>query len=244
MNPSTRTTITTLAAVALAIGGLLGPRPLAVAVLLLSFALALGWPVLTWIPHWITGSAIVLGAGALATIGVLLGVREPYLRHMVVALALAAVAALVVEVFQPSPPGTVLTAVAGTVGGATVAAAGAAWIAAARTPGAEDLVVTGAVALALGAVASTLTPRMSWNAVIALSVGAIFGAAAGIVFPTFEWYGGALVGLSCTAAVVMIHEVTRRETETESVWAGIAAGVTPVTVAGALVYISARLLIG
>ena len=244
MNPWTRATVAAAAAAALAVAGMYGPRLLAVAVLALSFVLAIGWPVLSWTPHWISGSAIVLGSGALSVVGVLLGRDEPFLRHMVIALAASTVAALIVEVLHPSPPGQVVTAVAGTVSGATIAASGAAWIATARTPGAEDLVVAGALALAISAIASVLTTRMSINVIAALVLSTGVGIGTGSVFPSIEWYGGALVGLLCACSFIAIHELTRREIANTSVWAGIASGIVPVTVGGALVYIGGRILVG
>ncbi len=244
MNPWTRATVAAASATLLAVAGVHGPRWLAVAVLALSFVLAIGWPVLTWTPHWISGSAITLGSGALSVVGVLLGRDEPFLRHMVIALAASTVAALIVEVVRPSPPGHVVTAVAGTVSGATVAASGAAWIATARTPGAEDLVVAGALALAISAIASVLTTRMAVNIVAALVLGVGVGIGCGSVFPSIEWYGGGLVGLLAACSFIAIHELTRREVANTSVWAGIASGITPVTVGGALVYIGGRILVG
>ena len=244
MNPWTRATVAAAAAAVLAVAGMYGPRLLAVAVLALSFVLAIGWPVLSWTPHWISGSAIVLGSGALSVVGVLLGRDEPFLRHMVIALAASTVAALIVEVLHPSPPGQVVTAVAGTVTGATIAASGAAWIATARTPGAEDLVVAGALALAISAIASVLTTRMSINVIAALVLATGVGIGTGSVFPSIEWYGGGLVGLLCACSFIAIHELTRREIANTSVWAGIASGIVPVTVGGALVYIGGRILVG
>ena len=244
MNPSTRATAAAVAAAALAVAGVYGFRWLAVAVLGVSFFLALGWPALTWTPNWFIGSSIVLGSGALATVGVLLGKDEPFLRHMVVALAASAVVALVMEVLKPSPPGQVVTAVASTVSGATVAASGAAWIAAARTPGAEDLVVAGAAALFVAAIASTLTSNMAVNIALAIALGTGIGASSGTVFADITWYGGGLVGFLCACAFISIHELTRRDVENKSALAAIASGITPVTVAGALVYIGGRILVG
>ncbi len=244
MNPWTRATVAAASAALIAAAGYFGFRWLAVAVLFLSFILAIGWPVLSWTPHWIAGSIVTLGTGALAVVGVLLGRDEPYLRHMVIALAAGVIAALVIEVIRPSPTGQVVTAVAGTVSGAAVAASGAAWIATARTPGAEDLVVAGAVALAISAVASVLTPRMGINVVIAIVLSVAVGIGSASIFPSIEWYGGALVGLLAALSFIALHELTRREVANTSIWAGIASGVAPVTVGGALVYIGGRILVG
>jgi hypothetical protein len=244
MNPSTRATAAALASVAIALGGYYGFRWLAVVVLGTSFFLAIGWPALTWTPNWVVGSFVVLGSGAFATVGVLLGEEEPFLRHMVVALAASAIVAMVLEVLRPSPPGQVVTAVASTVTGATIAASGAAWIAAARTPGAEDLVVAGAAALFVAAIISTVTPSMTFNTIAAIVCGTGLGAASGTVFPSIEWYGGGLVGLLCACSFISVHELTRRDISNSSPLAAIASGIIPVTVAGALVYIGGRILVG
>jgi hypothetical protein len=244
MNPSTRATAAAVTAAALAVSGYYGPRWLAVAVLAASFFLAIGWPALTWTPNWLVGSSVVLFSGGLATVGVLLGRDEPFLRHIVVALAASAVLALVLEVLHPSPPGQVVTAVASTVTGATVAASGASWIAAARTPGKEDLVVAGAAALFMAAIASTLTSKMWINTILAIVFGTGIGAVSGRAFPSIEWYGGALVGVLCACAFVSIHELTRRDVTNRSSLAAISSGITSVTIAGALVYIGGRILVG
>jgi hypothetical protein len=162
----------------------------------------------------------------------------------VVALAASAVAALALEVLHPSPPGQVVTAVASTVSGATIAASGAAWIAAARTPGSENLVVAGAAALFMAAIASTLTSIMWINTILAITLGTGIGAASGSVFPSIEWYGGALVGLLCACAFISIHELTRRDVANRNPLAAISSGITSVTIAGTLVYIGGRILVG
>jgi hypothetical protein len=244
MNPSTRATAAALSAAAIAVGGYFGSQWLAVAVFTVSCFLAIGWPALTWTPSWFVGSLVILGSGALASVGVLLGEDEPFLRHMVVALAAAVIGALVIEVLHPSPPGQVVTAVASTVTGATVAASGAAWIAAARTPGAEDLVVAGAAALFFAAIASTLTSSMAFNIAAAIVLGTGIGIASGSVFPSIEWYGGGIVGLLCTCSFITIHELTRRDVMNRSALAAISSGIAPVTVAGALVYLGGRILVG
>lgn len=233
-----------MTAAALAVSGYYGPRWLAVAVLALSFMLAIGWPALTWTPNWLVGSSVVLGSGALSTVGVLLGRDEPFLRHMVVALAASVVIALVLEVLRPSPPGQVITAVASTVSGATVAASGASWIAAARTPGAKDLVVVGAASLFMAAIASTLTSKMWVNTILAITLGTGIGGASGSIFESIEWYGGALVGLLCACTFISVHELTRRDLANRNPLAAISSGILSVTVAGSLVYVGGRILVG
>jgi hypothetical protein len=85
---------------------------------------------------------------------------------------------------------------------------------------------------------------MSINVIAALVLGTGVGIGTGSVFPSIEWYGGGLVGLLCACSFIAIHELTRREIANTSLWAGIASGIVPVTVGGALVYIGGRILVG
>src|SRR5690554_3051677 len=211
MNPTTRATYTAVAASVVAVAGLLGTRFLAVGVLLIVLTLAMGWPVLTRVSrHWVSTGIIALG-GTAALIAVLFGRSEPYLRYMVIAVAALVLAALVSEVFFPSAPGRAVTSVAATASGGAVAASGAAWIASSRTAGADDLVIAGAVSLAVAAVASILTRHATVNTVAALVLGAIAGYAMGSAFSSISWYGGILVGLASGISVVLLAELYRRE---------------------------------
>ncbi len=244
MNPTTRATVTAVAASVVAATGYYGSRYLAIGALLIIFALAVGWPMLTRVSrHWVSTAIIAFG-GTAALVAVLLGRNEPYLRYMVVAVAGIVIASLAAEVAFPSAPGRAVTSVAATASGGAVAGSGAAWVASIRTPGAEELVVMGAATLAIAAIASILTSNATINTVSALVLGTGAGAGMGLVFETVAWYGGILVGLAAGASVVLLAELYRREPRPRDVWAGIASGVTPVLVAGVLVYLGGRLLVG
>lgn len=244
MNPTTRATYTAVAASVVAVAGLLGTRYLAVGILLIVLALAMGWPVLTRASRtWVSTAIIALG-GTAAMIAVLFGRSEPYLRYMVVAVAGLVLAALVSEVFLPSAPGRAVTSVAATASGGAVAASGAAWIASNRTAGAEDLVIAGAVAIAVAAIASVATNHPTVNTIAALILGAGSGFALGSNMESLSWYSGILVGLASGVSVVLLAELYRREPHPRDRWAGIASGVTPILVAGVLVYLGGRLLVG
>ncbi|WP_062462581.1 hypothetical protein [Demequina soli] len=244
MLPTTRATIGAAAAALVAVGGFLGPRYLAVVVLALIVGLALGWPVLLRASRRRTASVILSVGGALALVAVLLGRSAPHLRHMVVAVALMVVAALVSEVFWPSTRGRAVTSVAATTGGIIVVASGTAWVAAARTHGAEDLVVTGGVALAVSAVVSVITRNPQLNTGLALLLGTATGAGTGALFPELPWYAGAGVGLLCAVIITLLQELARREPRQKGWMAGMSSAIAPVLAAGALVYIGGRLLVG
>ncbi|WP_062518967.1 hypothetical protein [Demequina silvatica] len=244
MLSTTRATISASAAALIAVGGFLGATALAAAVFALVVVLALGWPVLLRASRRRTASVILIGGGALALVAVLAGRVEPHLRHMAVAVALMVIAALVSEVFWPSSRGRAVTSVAATCGGAIVVASGAAWVAAARTNGAEDLVVTGGIALAVAAVTGVMTRSAQANSLIALGMGTLSGAATGALFPEIPWYAGAGVGLLCAIIVTLLQELNRREPRQPGWLPGMASALAPVLAAGALVYIGGRLLVG
>jgi hypothetical protein len=244
MIPTTRATITAVAAAVIAATGYLGTRYLAAGVFALIVAAAFGWPTLMRVSRPRVSTSIIVGGGLLALIAVALGRTAPYLRYMTVAVAAVVVAALAAEVFFPSRHGRAVTAVAATATGGAVAAAGAAWLAVNRTAGSQDLVVCGGVALAVAAIASVLTSNGSANTLIALALGTASGGVMGWYFPTLKWYQGILVGLVCAVSAVLIQELYRREPRPRGWLSGMAAGVAPVLIAGALVYISGRLLIG
>ncbi|WP_296665246.1 hypothetical protein [Demequina sp.] len=244
MLPTTRATISASAAALVAVAGAFGASYLAAAVFALIVVLALGWPHLLRSSRRRSASAILIGGGALALVAVALGSRPPYLRHMVIAVALMVIAGLVAEVFFPSARGRAVTSVAATSAGAIVVSAGAAWVAVSRTQGAEDLVVAAGVSLAVAAIASVITPNGNLNTVIALAAGTAAGLGTGALFSDLPWYAGGFVGLLCAIIVTLLQELVRREPRPRPLLAGMSSALAPVLAAGALVYIGGRLLIG
>jgi hypothetical protein len=244
MTPSTRATITAAGATLVAGSTFLGTRYLAIAMFACIVLAAVGWPSLLRISRHMVSTAIIMGGGTLALVAVLLGRSEPFLRYMVVAIAGIVIAALVAEIFFPSATEHVVTSVSGTAGAGAVAASGAAWVAADRTAGAEDLVVAGAAALAVAAIAAVATTKGHINTILTLVLGTATGWGTGHLFDSISWYGGALVGLVAATTALLVHELARREPRPHNVWAGIASALTPVLVAGVLVYITGRLLVG
>ena len=244
MIPSTRATITAFAAAVIAVTGYLGTRYLAAGVLACIIATAMGYPNLMRVTRPRVTTSIIIGGGMLALVAVVLGRTAPYLRYMTIAVAAVTIAALAAEVFFPTKPGRAVTYVSATAAGGAIVASGAAWVAVARTNGAADLVVCGGAALAVAAIASVMSTHPTVNTLGALLLGTITGGVMGYFFPDLAWYVGLLIGRMCAVAAVLIQELYRREPRPRGWWPGIAAGVAPVLVAGALVYIAGRLLIG
>ena len=244
MNPTTRVSITAVSAAIVAATGFLGPRWLGLGVAACIVLFASGWPELTRVPHRRVSAGVIGIGGILALATVVLGENEPYLRYMVIAIAIIVVASLATEIFVPSPAGRAAGAVASTAAGGTIAATGAAWLAAGRTVGAEELVVASAAAVALAAVGSVLTHHSTVNATLAFVLGIGAGTGLGYLFESMPWYAGTVVGGVAAASVVLMNELARREPPATSLWAGIASGITPVLAVGALVYLGGKLLVG
>lgn len=244
MIPTTRATITAAAAALVGVAGYLGTRYLAVGVLALITLTALGWPALLRASRKRHATVILTVGGALALAAIALGRTAPHLRHVVAAVALMIIAALVSEVFFASARGRTVTSVAAVAAGAIVVTSGAAWLAAARTHGSEDLVVAGAVALAVSSIAVVSTRNAHLNTIIALVAGTASGLGTGYLFPDLVWYAGAFVGLLCAVIVTLLQELYRREPRPRGWLPGIASALSPVLAAGALVYITGIVLIG
>lgn len=244
MTPSTRATITAAAATMVAGAAYAGTRFLAVGIFACIVIAAFGWPALLRVSHQLVSAAIVVGGGSLALIGALLGRTEPYLRYVAIALAAVVMATLIAEIFVPSPPGRAVTTVAATASAGAVAAAGAAWVAANRTPGSEDLVVAGGATLAIAAIASVMTRSIEINAILAVVLGGLAGFGTGHLFDSISWWGGLIVGVIAAGSSILVHELSRREPPPPHVWAGMASALTPVLMTGILVYVAGRLLVG
>ncbi|WP_061961179.1 hypothetical protein [Demequina flava] len=244
MNPTTRASITAVAAAVVAGAGVAGTRWLALGVAVIMAFMAVGWPRLLRVAHPKVSTGVIALGSLISLAAVALGRNEPFLRYMAVALAAITIAALLTEVFYPSPRGRAVTAISATAAGGAIAATGAAWVAVNRTAGAEDLVVAAAASLAVAAVASVLTRSGNVNGILALIAGLITGSALGFLFTSMPWYAGALVGVVAGGAVVVMNELSRREPRPIDAWAGIASGVTPVLASGVLVYVGGVLLVG
>lgn len=244
MTPITRSLITASSATLIALASLLGNLYLAIAIGVLIFFAALGWPSIMRIAQRRVASAIMIISGAIAVVSVALGRGEPYLRYAVAAAAAAILLALASEIFFPSPRGRAVASVSGLATGGLATVSAAAWLAAARTPGQVDLVVAAAVTIAVAAIASTSTRKANINGGLAVILAGGAGALMGVWFATLTVVGGLLIGIAAAASVLIISETARREPAPRNIWAGIASGITPVLVAGALVYLGARLLVG
>ena len=244
MDVSTRAVLTAVLGAAVAGSAVLHPMVLAAVVMLLTLALAHGWPRLLELPVPLGAFVVITlgGAGGIAVVTVTQG--QPYLRDLPVVVALAVLLTFVNEMARLDGRPRLLESVAGTVTGVLVAAAGAGWIAAVRTPAGPDLVVTGAVALAVGAAVSAV-PFGGWVAVVTTAATAMMaGGAAGAVMPRMDPVTGVLLGLTVGVLVAVLHSLFERVPALRRRSASVAALVLPVSVSGILVYVIGRVLLG
>ncbi len=244
MDVSTRAVLTAVLGAVVAGAAVLDPMVLAAVVVLLALTLAYGWPRLLDLPVPL-GAFVVVALGGAGGAGVVAATSDqPYLRELPVVVALAVLLTFVNEMARQDGRPRLVDSVAGTVTGVLVAAAGAGWIAAVRTPGGPGLVVAGAVALFLGSAAAAV-PFGGWLAVLVTSAAAIAGGgAAGAVMPRIDPVTGGVIGLAVGLLVAVLHALFDRVPALERRWASVAALVLPVSVSGIVVYVIGRVLLG
>lgn len=244
----TTAVLATLVAVAGVLGGVsLAGRDgvvLAALLVLLSGVLALGWPRVAGLPAR-AGSGVVIGlAGVAAVVVVHVTTTEPLLGDVPAVFAGAVLAAFVAELVRRDGRERLVESLAGTVAGALVPVCAAGWLAAERTAAGDAVVVTGAVALAVGS-AITALPLRGWaGAGATLGAAVAGGLVAGAALPTVGLLSGALLGAAIGVLVASGDALFDRLPALEHRLAGWAVAVLPVAVTGILVYVVGRVLVG
>jgi hypothetical protein len=253
MDASTRAVLTAVLAAVVAavsfVGGVpelagLGEWPVIVTAILLALVIAVGWPVLLGLPN-VLGSAVVIalgGAGAVVAVAATRG--APILRELPVVVALAVLLAFVNELARQDGRRRLVDSVAGTVTGVLIATAAAGWVAAERAPGGTSLVVSGAVALAVGAAVSAV-PLGDWlGATMTTSSAVLAGVAVGAVMSDLDPLVGGLLGLATGILVAALHVLFDRLPALRHRMAAFTVVVLPVALSGILVYVVGRVLVG
>ncbi|MGV8979414.1 MAG: hypothetical protein ACOH17_15370 [Cellulomonas sp.] len=249
MQVSTRAVLTAVLATLVAVGGYLatlsfGELPLAVIVGALAVLFAVGWPMLTDLPSRPGSGAVVALGGAGAVAVVYLTVGEPFLRALPVVFGASIVLTFINELLRSDGRAHLVESVSGTVSGSLIAACAAGWVATQRSPGGAGLVITGALALAVGSAVCAL--RVPGWAGIGITTGAAVaaGGLGGVLLSGPDPVAGALLGLAVGVLVASIHELFDRLPALSRVPASLAATVLPVPVTGVLVYVVGRVMVG
>ncbi|WNB85890.1 hypothetical protein [Cellulomonas sp. ATA003] len=244
MTVATRAVLSAALAAAVAGAALLGEVALVVVAALLAITVAVGWPALADAPAR-RGAGVVIGLGGVGGVAAVVATTgEPYLRELPEVFALAIVLAFVRELVRRDGRERLVESVAAVVSGVLVAASVAGWVAAGRTTAGEEVVVTGALALAVGSVVSAVRLRGWLSAVVTVVAAAGAGAGAAALVPDVDPLAGGLIGLAVGVLVATLHRLFDRLPTTGDRWPAVAGAVLPVTVTGVVVYVVARVLVG
>lgn len=244
MDVSTRAVLTAVVAALVGGAGVVAGVPLVAASAVLALVIAVGWPVLLDLPARL-GSSVVIALGGVGGVIAVTATRgQPVLRELPIVVALAILLAFVNELARQDGRHRLVESVTGTVTGVLVATAAAGWVASGRTPGGTSLVVSGAVALAVGAAVSAV-PLGGWTAAAVTTLAAVIaGGAVGAVMPGTDVLAGGFLGLATGILVAALHALFDRQPALRRRWAALATIVLPVSVSGILVYVVGRVLVG
>ena len=244
MEVSSRAVATAAVATLVAVAAFLGEIPLIALAGVLALTFSLGWPPLADLPARIGASLVIAIGGLGAVLAIASTVGEPFLRRLPLVIAFAVVLAFVNELSRRDGRERLVESVSGVVAGVLVAASVAGWIAAGRTTGGVSLVVTGALALAVGSAVSALPVRGWLGAIVTLGAAAAAGIGAGLLLPVIEPQVGGLIGLAVGILIATLGELFDGLPSLTRRWAAVAALILPVTVTGILVYVVGRVLVG
>ncbi len=244
MSVETRSVVTAALAAVVAVAGYFGMLPLAVVSAVLVVALAVGWPALAGLP-FTPGAGAVVGLGGLGAVAaVTVTPDDPFLQHMALVLAGAVVLAFVNELLRRDGRVRMVESVSGTVTGTVLAVCVTGWVATSRLTGGDELVVAGAIALALGSAAVALRGR-TWVVYLVTVVAATAGGAlVGALLPTVHLAAGVALGVGVGVLVAAMHALFDRLPALVRRVPAFAVVVLPVTVTGVLVYVAGRVLAG
>lgn len=244
MTVETRSVLTAVLGAVVAVAGFLDVLPLAAVAAVLVLALAAGWPTLAGLPFTPGAGAVVALGGIGSVVAVTFTPQQPYLQHLALVFAASVVLAFVNELLRRGGRVRMVESVSGTVTGTVLAVSVSGWIATARLDGGAELVVAGAVALAIGSAAVALrgrTPLVYLVTVLAATAG---GTLVGWLLPAVLLVAGAVLGLGVGVLVVAMHALFDRLPALDRWLPSVAVAVLPVTVSGLLVYVAGRVLAG
>lgn len=244
MQLATRAVLTAVLAAVVAVAGFLGPLPLAGVCAALVLVLAVGWPALAGLPFG-PGSSTVVALGGVGSVAVVtFAETQPYLQGLPVVFAGAVVLAFVNELLRRDGRVRLVESVSGTVAGTLVAVASTGWVATSRGTGGEALVVTGALALAVGSVVVAVHLPAWLGVVVTTLSSAAAGALVGLLLDPLDPVAGGLLGVAVGVLVSALHALFDRMAALERRLPSLALAALPVTVTGLLVYVVGRVLVG
>jgi hypothetical protein len=169
-----------------------GPAAIVPVLVVVTTALALGWPRLVGLPsQW--GSALVIGLSGLIGIGAVLATGR--LVPLSAVLGFSVVAAFVHEMVRRDGRPRLVESVTGTVTGAVAASSAAGWVAVSGVGPPAVLVTATGAALTIAALAALLPLPRSYTGVIAVVGGLAAGLVTAQLSPGLGYGTGGAVGL-------------------------------------------------
>ena len=246
MTPQTRAVTTAALGALVAVAGYvsaaggLGLYPLAAVCAALVVVFAIGWPGLAGLPFVPGSAAVVLLAGVGSVAVVTLTPLPPYLQHLAVVLAGAVVLAFVNELLRRDGRLRLVESVAGTVAGTVLAVCVTGWVATARAPGGASVVVSGAVALAVGSAVVVLNGRAWLVYGVAMAGATVAATGVAWLLPDVGTLAGASLGVGVGVLVTALHALFDRLASLRRRLPSLAVAVLPVSVSGILVYVAGR----
>ena len=218
-----------------------GPNVLAAALVVTVVVVASGWPGLLSLPTQRGSTTIIALCGAVAVAVATLTENEPLLRWLPVVLAISVIVAFWHQLLRRDMRPRLVESVTGVVSGVVVVELAAGWAAALRSNAGLDVVLVGAAAVGVAAVATALPWPQRLTGPMALLAGAAFAALVAKFLPLLA-VAAAVIGLACAVVVVAFDRLLTPLATATSRQAGLAIGAAGVASSGVVVYLLGRVV--
>lgn len=240
MSGAFRAVVTATAATGVGITAF-GDRPLLVGtVTAVALVFSVGWPALLGLPAR-TGATVVLAATSLASTAVVEITDD--VAWVAIVFALAVLGAFVHELLRRDGRPRLLESVSGVVGGAAIVSAGTGWLAVGTSTTPVDLLLCGAVTLALASAVTAVPIPPAYSAVLTILLAAVGGVGVGYLLVPVGMTTGLLVGLAAGILIATVHHLFGQFPSSGRLWPALAASMLAVSVSGLPVYVLGRILV-
>ncbi|MFV0252775.1 MAG: hypothetical protein ACK5H2_05510 [Beutenbergiaceae bacterium] len=240
MGGTFRAVVTAAAAAGVGIAAF-GQRPVLVGTVAACCAIfAIGWPILLDLPSR-TGASVVLlltGAAAIAVIEI-----TGDFAWVTIVLAGAVLAAFIHELARRDGRPRLLESVSGVVTGAVIVTSGVGWLAIGATGAAVELLLAGAVTIAIAAAVSAVPLPSPYSSIVPIVVTAGGGLWLGYLLVPVGMITGLLGGLAAGLLIATTRHLFGQIPNSGQVLPALAAAVLPVAVSGVPVYVLGRVLV-
>jgi hypothetical protein len=240
MSGAFRAVVTATAATGVGITAF-GDRPLLVGtVTAIGLVFSVGWPALLGLPAR-TGATVVLALTTLAATAAVELTGD--VAWVAIVFAFAVLGAFVHELLRRDGRPRLLESVSGVVGGAAIVSAGTGWLAVGTSTVPLELLLSGAVTLALAAAVTAAPVPGVYSAVLTIVLAAVGGTVIGYLLAPIGMTTGLLVGLAAGILIATVHHLFGQFPSSGRIWPALAAAMLAVSVSGLPVYVLGILLL-